>query len=82
MTRCRIPEFSERYQIDIGIFDPKGKRIFSRNVKQRDMCVFVQKITIVSFGKMRRDSSLNGVEEIDKNFNYGKYKINEKILKQ
>ena len=51
MTRCRVPEFCERYKIDIGIYDPKSKRIFPRTViKQRDICVHI-KIIIVLFGK-------------------------------
>ena len=43
MTRCRIPEFCERYKIYIGIFAPKSKRILPTNVKQRDICVHIQK---------------------------------------
>ena len=31
MTRCRIADFCERYKTDIGIYDPKSKRILPRN---------------------------------------------------
>ena len=51
MTRCRIPDFLERYKIDIGMFDLKSKQILPRSVKQRDVCVYVQKIIIVLFGR-------------------------------
>ena len=43
MTRCRIPEFCETYKTDIGIYDPKSKRILPRTVKQRDICVQLHK---------------------------------------
>ena len=33
MNRCRIPEICERYKIDIGIFDPKSRRILPTNAK-------------------------------------------------
>ena len=69
MRRCRIPEFRERYKIDIGIYDPKSKRILPRNVKQKDLCVHIRKNHYcVIWKKKRKDSSLNGVDEIDKKF--------------
>ena len=40
------------------------------------------KIIIVVFGKRRRDSLVNGVQEIEKKFKYGKNNINEKIIVQ
>ena len=43
MTQCRIPEIYERYKVDIGVYDPKSKRILPRNVKQRDICVHIHK---------------------------------------
>ena len=43
MSRCRMPELCERYKTDIGIYDPKSKRILLRNVKHRDICVHSQK---------------------------------------
>ena len=71
MTRCRIPDFCERYKIDIGIHDPKSKRIQPRTVKQRDKCVHIHKnLYCVICKKNRKDSLLNGVDEIDKNFKY------------
>ena len=42
MTRCRIPEFCEGFRIDIGVFNPKSKRILPRTVKQKDICVHIQ----------------------------------------
>ena len=83
MTRCRIPEFCEIFEIDSEIYDPKGKRTLPRNVKQRDICVHIHKNHFcVIWNKSRRDSLLNGVEEIDKNFNFVKNTINENNLKE
>ena len=78
MTRCRIPEFCERYKRDIGIYNLNSGRILPRSVKQRDKCVYSHKIHYcVIWKKNRKDSLLNGVDEIDKNFKYVKNKINE-----
>ena len=83
MSRCRIPEFCERYKIDIGIYDLNSKRILPRTVKQRDKCVYIQKNHYcVIWKNNRKDSLLNGVEEIENNFRYVKNKINENNLKQ
>ena len=83
MTRCRIPEFCKRYKKDIGIYDLRKQRSLPRNVKQKDICVHIQKNHYCFIWKKnRKDSSLNGVEEIDKNFKYGKNIINEDNLKQ
>ena len=80
MTRCRIPEFCERYIIDIGLYDPKSKRILPRNVKQRDTCVHIQKNHYhFIWKKNRKDSLLNGVEEMDRNIKLVK---NQNNLKQ
>ena len=43
MTGYRIPEFRERYKIDIGINNPKSKQILPMTVKQRDICVRIHK---------------------------------------
>ena len=73
MTLCRIPELCERYRIDIGIYDPKSKRKFPRNVKQRGICVHSHKNQYcVTWKKNGRDSLLNGVEEIGRSFKYAK----------
>ena len=78
MSRCRIPEFCERYKIDIGIYDLNSGRILPRTVKQRNKCVYIHKNHYyVIWKKNRKDSLLNGVDEIDKNFKYVKNKINE-----
>ena len=83
MTRCRIPEFCSRFKIDIGIYDPKIKKIVPRNVKGRNVCVHIHKNHYcVIWKKNRKHSLLNGVEEIDKNFKYVKNKINEDNLKK
>ena len=83
MTRCRIPEFCERYKIDIGIYDLNSGRILPRTVKQRNKCVYIHKNHYcVIWKKNRKGSLLNGVDEIDKNFKYVKNKINEDNLKQ
>ena len=37
MNRCRIPDFCNRYKIDIGIYDLNSERILPRTVKQRDV---------------------------------------------
>ena len=83
MTRCRIPEFCERYKIDIGIYDPKSQSILPRSVKQRNKCVHIHNNHYcVIWKKNGRESLLNGVEEIDRNFKYVKNIINENNLKQ
>ena len=83
MPRCRIPEFCKRYKIDIGIYDLNNGRILPRTVKQKNICVYIHKNHYcVIWKKNRKDSLLNGVDEIDKNFKYIKNKINENNLKQ
>ena len=52
MARCEFREFRERYEIHVGIFDTKSKRILPKSVKQRDICVYIQKkIIFVLFGR-------------------------------
>ena len=83
MPRCRIPEFCKRYKIDIGIYDLNNGKILPRTVKQKNICVYIHKNHYcVIWKKNRRDSLLNGVNEIENNFKYVKNKINEKNLKQ
>ena len=83
MPRCRIPEFCKRYKIDIGVYDLNNGRILPRTVNQKNICVYIHKNHYcVIWKKNRRDSLLNGVDEIDKNFKYVKNKMNEKNLKQ
>ena len=83
MPRCRIPEFCKRYKIDIGIYDLNNGRILPRTVKQKNICVYILKNHYcVIWKKNRRDSLLNGVNEIENNFKYIKNKINENNLKQ
>ena len=43
MTRCRIPDFCEKYKLDIRIYDPGRKRILPRIVKLREICVHTLK---------------------------------------
>ena len=83
MTRCRIPEFCKRYKIDIGIYNLNSERILLWSVKQKNICVHIHNNHYcVIWKKNRKDSLLNGVNEIEKNFNYVKNKINENNLKQ
>ena len=83
MTRCRIPEFCKRYKIDIGIYNLNNKRILPQTVKQKNICVHIHKNHYcVIWKKNRKDSLLNGVNEIERNFRYVKDKINENNLKQ
>ena len=83
MSRCRIPEFCNRYKIDIGIYDLNKQRILPRTVNQRDKCVHIHRNHYcVIWKKNRKDSLLNGVKEVDENFRYVKNKINEDNLKQ
>ena len=56
----------------------KVKGYVPRSVKQRDVCVYVQKNHFCVFWKEnRKDASLNGVEEIETNFKYVKNRINK-----
>ena len=83
MSRYRIPEFCERYKIDIGIYDTKSKRTHPRSVKRRDICVRIPKNHYCAIWKKNsRDSLFNGVDEIDKNFTFVENKKNEINLKQ
>ena len=83
MSRCRIPEFCKRYKIDIGIYNVNIKRILPWTVKQKNICVhFHRNHYCVIWKKNRKDSLLNGVQEIENNFKYVKNKINENNLKQ
>ena len=82
-TRYRLPKFCERCKIHIGIYDIESKRILLRNVKQRDVCVYLQKNHYCVVRKKNgKDSLFNGVEEIERKFSYVRNKIIEKILKQ
>ena len=83
MARCRIPEFCKRYKIDIGIYDLNSKRILPWTVKQKNVCVHIHRNHYcVIWKKNRKDSLLNGVQEIENSFKYVKNKINENNLKQ
>ena len=83
MTRCRIPEFCKRYKIDIGIYNLNSERILPGTVKQKNICVHIHNNHYcVIWKKNRKDSLLNGVNEIEKNFKYVKNKRNENNLKQ
>ena len=82
-NRCKFPKFCDRYKIDIGIYDPKSKKLLARNFKPRDICVHVDKNQFcVNWKKNRRDSLLNGVGEIERIFKNVKSNINEINLKQ
>ena len=81
MSRCRIPEFFEGYKIDNEIFDLESKRILPRNFEHRDVCVCIHKSHFcVIWKKNRRNSLINGVEELERNFEYVKNRMNENIL--
>ena len=83
MARCRIPEFCKRYKIDIGIYDLNSERILPWTVKQKNFCVHIHKNHYcIIWKKNRKDSLLNGVQEIESNFKYVKNKTNENNLKQ
>ena len=84
MSRCRIDvEFCKRYKIDIGIYDLNSNRILPWTVKQKNICVHIlRNHYCVIWKKNRKDSLLNGVQEIENNFKYVKNIINENNLKQ
>ena len=71
MTECRTPKFCERYKVDIGIYDLKSRRTILKNVKRKDICVYIHKNHYcVIWKKIRKDSLLNGAEEIERNFKH------------
>ena len=83
MTQCRIPDFCKRYKIDFGIYYLKTKRILPQTVKQKNICVYIHKNHYcVIWKKNRKDSLLNGVNEIERIFKYVKNKRKENNLKQ
>ena len=82
MTRCRTPDFCERYKIDFGMYDLKSKRILPRSAKQRDVWVYIHKNHSCVIWKNRKDALLDGAEKIERNFKYVKNKINKDKLTQ
>ena len=83
MARRKIPEFCKRYKIDIGNYDLNSKRILPQTVKQKNICVYIHRNHYcVIWKKNRKDSLLNGVQEIENNSKYVKNKTNENNLKQ
>ena len=71
MARCTIPEFCNRYKIDIGIYYLKAKRMLPQTVKQKNICVYIhENHYCVIWKENRKDSLLNGVKEIERNFKY------------
>ena len=71
MARCTIPEFCNRYKIDIGIYYLKAKRMLPQTVKQKNICVYIhENHSCVIWKENRKDSLLNGVNEIERNFKY------------
>ena len=55
MTPCRIPEFCERYRVEIGIYDLKCKRILPMIVNERNICLnFHKHHNIVNWKKKKR----------------------------
>ena len=69
MTRCRISNLCERFQLDIGSCDLKSKRTNPRSVNQKFINLYLhQKHFCVIWKKNRNDSLLNGREKIEKNF--------------
>ena len=52
-------------------------------VLKRDFCVYNRNnSSCVNWKKNRRDALLNGVEKIDGNFKYGKFRMNKSSIKQ
>ena len=51
MTRCRIPQFCERYKEGIGICDLKSKKILARSIKGKTFVFTFIKTIVVLFGK-------------------------------
>ena len=83
LTRCRIPKFCERYKINIGIYDLKGKWILPKSVNQKDVCVYIQKNQYcVLWMKNRKNVSLNGAEEKERNSKKVNNKKKRKNLSQ
>ena len=84
MNRCRIPDFCERYGIDIGIYDHKSKKTLLRKVKQRDICVHIHnnQYYCVIWKKNKRDSLLNDLHEKEGIFKNVPININENRLQQ
>ena len=71
----------ERFKSDIGIYDVKSKKIVHRSVNQRNICLYNHKNLFCFYWK-KRDSLLNGVQEIGRNFEYALNETNEKNLSQ
>ena len=59
MTRCRIPEFCERYKTDIRIYDNKCTRILPRALTERNKCLYSHKDHYCVIWKKNKSDSLN-----------------------
>ena len=83
MTRCKLPEFYESYKIVFGIQDLKSKRILPTTVKERIICLYNHKNHCCdTWNENRKNSLLNGLWEIGRNFNFIKNKMNGNNLSQ
>ena len=81
MTRGRVPNKCERCKTYKGIYDVKNERILPRIVKQTNVCLCIHRNHYcIVWRKNTKDSLLNGVNEMERNFKYVKTKIKGNIL--
>ena len=80
-SRRRVPDFCDRYKIDIGIYNLENRRFLPRSVKQKDKCLHTDKNHYcVLWKETRQDSLLNRIKEIDRNLKSVKNIKNEIIF--
>ena len=72
LTRCKILKFCQQDKVDVGIYYLKSKRKLPTSVIERNTCLYVHKNLFFSaiWKKYRKDIFLNGVGEIERNFNF------------
>ena len=83
MAQYRIPEFCDPIKIHIGKYSVKRRRLLRRSVIERNICFHIHKNHYCLIGKKnRRDSLVNGVEEIERNCQHVNIWIKEDDLSQ
>ena len=73
-------KFEKYLKKDIGMYYLENKRTLPKSVKQREVCVYLQKNHYCNIWKKnRKDGLLKGLDKTKMNSKYVKYKKNEKV---
>ena len=83
MTRCRIPEFCERFKIDLGRIDNvKSRRILPGSFNERNIYFYIHKEHYcVHWKRNREDFLLSAINELEVDCNIVKNKtVKDKLI--